>query len=791
MSVRAKASAGRPTPPHRARYAMLAGGVAFAAIAYSLVPKNALNSNTASHIAPPASPGQTASSGPREQADQPAWVELDGKRIPISTGAAPGYVPDASCASCHPALYRTFQEVGMARSFYPPHADNVIEDFENNHYYHNASDRHYEMIQRNGKFYQMRYQLDEAGRRINVIEQRIDFIVGSGFHARTYLYRNAAGELYQLPLSWYTQSGSWGMSPGYDVPDHPGWTRRIERGCMFCHNAYPEVAQGSDGVGQPSVFPKQLPHGIGCQRCHGPAAAHVRVAVDPGSTLAEVRESVVNPARLDPQLRNDVCMQCHLQPIHNPESFVRIFGRPDYSYRPGQPLHEYMFYADYDHVDEQFDRFEVNHHPYRLAQSTCFKASGGRLGCLTCHDPHRHIGPTERAEFYRDRCLTCHSFDDCTDESMHTASAKNAIGDPSQEPGDCVACHMPKRRSQDAIQVVMTDHLIRRDPPDEDWTAPLPERDPHVRLPAKPYWPDRAPPEPLLSLYVHSFAAVAEKVEALPALQSSIAEVKPAESAPFIYLAQLQELAGQFRNAASTYRFLTQRFPHFRNVHTGLARTMARAGGDQQAIEYLRNVSEWLDDSPRAHTLLGNSLARVGQTEQAVLEFHKALQLRPNHVSTRFNLAMTLSAANRLDEAIQQFQKLLAIKPNHAEGYLFLSVVLVHAGRPAEAVRYARHALRLDPDHVELAEALAMALVGNAEYEAALAAADRAQELGADAATCLLATAMARHGLGHREDAERHFARALALTRRNPSDSPVRRVLWNQARRFFDVPSGG
>ena len=151
---------------------------------------------------------------------------------------------------------------------------------------------------------------------------------------------------------------------------------------------------------------------------------------------------------------------------------------------------------------------------------------------------------------------------------------------------------------------------------------------------------------------------------------------------------------------------------------------------------------------------------------------------------------MTLSAANRQDEAIQEFQKLLAVKPDHAEGYLFLSVVLVHAGRPAEAVRYARHALRLDPAHVQLAEALAMALVGNAEYEAALAAVDRAQELGADATICLLATAMARHGLGHREDAERLFARALALTRENPVDSPVHRVLRNQARGIFEIPTG-
>ena len=40
--------------------------------------------------------------------------------------------------------------------------------------------------------------------------------LGSGNHSRGYLYRTPSGELYQLPLMWYTQTGRWGMAPGYD-----------------------------------------------------------------------------------------------------------------------------------------------------------------------------------------------------------------------------------------------------------------------------------------------------------------------------------------------------------------------------------------------------------------------------------------------------------------------------------------------------------------------------------------------------------------------------------------------
>ena len=42
---------------------------------------------------------------------------------------------------------------------------------------------------------------------------------------------------------------------------------------------------------------------------------------------------------------------------------------------------------------------------------------------------------------------------------------------------DCIGCHMPKRRSDDAVHVVMTDHYIRRNKPSRDLLAPFQEAD--------------------------------------------------------------------------------------------------------------------------------------------------------------------------------------------------------------------------------------------------------------------------------------------------------------------------
>ena len=88
------------------------------------------------------------------------------------------------------------------------------------------------MIQRNGKFYQRRYQQDSDGKEKNVFELEITFVIGSGNHARTYLNLSEGGVLTQLPVSWYSQEERWAMSPGYDHSHHDDFARKILEVCV-------------------------------------------------------------------------------------------------------------------------------------------------------------------------------------------------------------------------------------------------------------------------------------------------------------------------------------------------------------------------------------------------------------------------------------------------------------------------------------------------------------------------------------------------------------------------------
>src|SRR5271166_70974 len=382
---------------------------------------------------------------------------------PGPAASSQGYAAPDACAGCHAAQWESYRQTGMGRSFSQPGPQNRIEDLSQP-YYHAASATYYAMAERDGKYFQQQYQLDFDGKQTNFSELQIDFIVGSGNHSRTYLHRTSRNTLIELPLAWYAEKGGyWAMNPGYDRPDHQGRRRLIGDDCMFCHNAYPRIPEGQRGD---PVF-TGVPNGIDCQRCHGPGERHVTLARNPAAPRAEARAAIVNPARLAPERRMEVCLQCHLETTSFPlpNSIVR-YEREPFSYRPGEPLADFMLHFDRAPGGNQEERFEIAGSAYRLARSACFRKSNGALGCTTCHDPHESQHGEAAARHYASVCRQCHGagFDRLVTRGQHPA------------PNDCIGCHMPKRRTGDVVHVVMTDHFIQRRKPARDLLAEIPER---------------------------------------------------------------------------------------------------------------------------------------------------------------------------------------------------------------------------------------------------------------------------------------------------------------------------
>src|SRR3982751_2288776 len=77
-----------------------------------------------------------------------ACAGLARRGAPSREPAAPGYRPDGGCRGRHEKLYISYQEVGMARSFYRPSPARRSEDFTSPPYYHAPSHQYLQIVPR-------------------------------------------------------------------------------------------------------------------------------------------------------------------------------------------------------------------------------------------------------------------------------------------------------------------------------------------------------------------------------------------------------------------------------------------------------------------------------------------------------------------------------------------------------------------------------------------------------------------------------------------------------------------
>ena len=118
-------------------------------------------------------------------------------------------------------------------------------------------------------------------------------------------------------------------------------------------------------------------------------------------------------------------------------------------------LENYALHFDHAPGTGQDDKFEISGAAYRLLRSACFLKSNGALLHHLPGNPHGGPGEAVIAQ-YTKVCQNCHA-------------------DAHKPSENCISCHMPKRRTDDVVHAVMTDHFIQRRRPSRDLLAPLPE----------------------------------------------------------------------------------------------------------------------------------------------------------------------------------------------------------------------------------------------------------------------------------------------------------------------------
>jgi hypothetical protein len=345
-----------------------------------------------------------------------------------SCAAGAEFAGSQACAPCHPAIYRSFMRTPMANGSGRVGTGEMHERFDRTEFRDSRGAFAYRVGRQAGSYF---FEFLQQGTKQPIQGRRqLEYFVGSGAAARSYLL-SVEGFLYEAPVAYYSSSASWKSAPGYASYDYPYLTRPVLPGCLQCHASGIQRIPGTQNA---YASPPFREGGVACERCHGPGSDHIATG-----------KPMVNPAKLAATERDSICEQCHL----SGEIRVAKPGKDDLAFRPGDRL------ADIVTVfvrSGSASPMKVTSHAENLAQSACKRASGEKLWCGTCHDPHSVPGANEKAAYFRGKCLTCHQASDC----RVPQSSRLANGD------NCAACHMPRNPPSDIDHVVFTDHSIRR-----------------------------------------------------------------------------------------------------------------------------------------------------------------------------------------------------------------------------------------------------------------------------------------------------------------------------------------
>lgn len=669
-----------------------------------------------------------------------------------------GYANPATCLSCHADIAASYRQTGMGQSFHRMATAERIADFQvHNTLYNKASDRHYRMVEKDGVWFEQRFQIGFEGKETNREEMRIDYAVGSGNHALTFLHRTSEGKLIELPVSWYSEAGGyWEMSPGYDDAHQQDFRRAIPYQCMACHNAYPAPDQAMNAGPDKNIFGADLPEGIDCQRCHGPGQAHVE-AVEAGDTIKAIRAAIVNPARLSRDRQMEVCMQCHLETTSWPlPHSILEFEHTAFSYRPGEPLENYQLAFDHKPGTGYDDNFEVVHQAYQLRKSLCFQKS--QMTCITCHDPHRQLRGEQATQHYIAVCLNCHS-------GVHALGIPGE-GKPaartSTEQSNCLTCHMWKRRTDDAVHVVMTDHYIQRFKPAGDPLAFAKHSPGYYRGEVVPYYPESFSKIPDGDLYLDIAQTEDDSNLEVGAdrLRRDIDRDKPAAAGFYFAMGAAYSKLGRNLESIGWYEEALRRRPDYQQAQRAMAAALEAAGELPLAAAAGEKAATHPDTT--ALTTLGSAYLKLGRLDDAKRVLQQALSLNPDLPDADVFLGMVLMREGDTAGAESMYRSAIASEPDLADPHNNLAGILALRGDYAEAAYEFEKAIEADPANVQIHQNYGALLAHTGALDRAVAEMKEAVRLDPKSAQPYIAFGDLLARSGDKDGAESEYRTAIA-----------------------------
>ncbi|HEV2380440.1 MAG TPA: hypothetical protein VG206_11675 [Terriglobia bacterium] len=468
--------------------------------------------------------------------------------------------------------------------------------------------------------YQSEYQLSADGNDIFRNTKKIEYVIGAGENGFGFIVRRGQ-YLFEAPLSYYVKRQRWELSPGFQLADF-GFGRPILTECLACHSGRVRPISRRNGMYEDSPFEELA---IGCENCHGPGQLHVDERRRGMPLSGDTDTPIVNPAKLPHWLADNICMVCH----EGGDARIPQPGKAVTDFRPGTPLDRTLAVFSIPQSPRSPGKSPLLGHYSLMILSKCYLDSAGKLGCITCHDPHQRPAGVEAVDYYRQKCLGCHAEQSCA--VSLAARMKRVPAD------DCAGCHMPKQELDAVPHSVLTNHRIvaRSD-------EPLPEAAFHQTTPALPD-------------LIHLSANGDERVTPVPpvVLLQAYAQLLPEHPE---YQKSYDAVLGEFAKTGSSDPVVLSELAR-QDIRDNTPPSLKRATG------YLWTAIRNGDTEASDYGMLSNLLAADGKQQEAVDLVKRGIELNPYSIRLYRTLVVRYVSLKDYDKALAAMKKELELFP--------------------------------------------------------------------------------------------------------------------------------
>mgnify|MGYP002021117507 FL=1 len=320
----------------------------------------------------------------------------------LSTDLAAAYAGSDSCQECHSEIHARWQDTLMANVLQDPttQPEAILGNFAAN---------------------------DPL---VTFTPDDVVFTYGSKWKQR--YYTQIGGDYFIFPAQWDIRNQQWRRY--FPQPGGDWWTAHYPEDPM--QRPTGPLCDGCHSVNYDTTTRTPTEWNVGCEACHGPGSVH---------NLSQTANTIVNPARLDSVLADDICIQCHSQgqPKENPID-GRYYDWP-VGFAPGNRLSEFWELEGPHLGEETFTHWpEGSAHKNRMQGNDYVQSQMYVKGvtCYGCHDVHGTDHEADLLAPGNDVCLSCHG-------PQLQAGPRGSVTYHTQHEADgdgsvCVACHMPE-----------------------------------------------------------------------------------------------------------------------------------------------------------------------------------------------------------------------------------------------------------------------------------------------------------------------------------------------------------